>query len=260
MLNREGEVGSVRKRKYVPIFLLGLMLMTTPIQTRAMGLEDIIIESQEGTLKSADEQEINNDDYVEYIKDATNLGETSEMTREINSLTSKVASFIVQIVSYFITAFLAVRVILDLCYIAIPFSRAILSNGYQGNAQSSENMNNGMGGMGMQGGMPGGMGIPSMNMNGNQPNNMQGQGQVNNPMNKVQFISSEALNAVAAESVIGQNGKPNNAIKVYGRSAVKMLVITAILLTLAITGALTNLGFLIGELVSSSISNIGNML
>ena len=40
---------------------------------------------------------------------------------------------------------------------------------------------------------------------------------------------------------------------------VVVLVITPILLTLAITGVLTDLGFLLGELITNAVSGIGTM-
>ncbi|MBD5508849.1 MAG: hypothetical protein HDR05_12600 [Lachnospiraceae bacterium] len=237
----------------IVIFLVCLIFMDiSTIRPKAESLENIINVEQH----TEQSNEISNSDYIEYMKDATNLSEPSQAASKINDFTSKIASFIINVVAYFITAFLAVRVLMNLCYVAIPFTRSILSNGYQGNAQANGNpmgQQNGVGGAGQLGMNNGGM-YNNMNMQG------QGQGQVTPASGRMQLISSEALNAVAAEAVMNPNGKPNSAIKVYAKSTVNILVLTSLLIVLAISGALTNLGFLLGEIISRGISSIGNML
>ena len=237
--------------KIIAILLICLMfIIISPIRPKAESLENIINVEQQ-----TEQTNENNNSYIEYVKDATNLSEPSQAATKINDFTSKIASFIINVVAYFITAFLAVRVIMDLCYITIPFTRSILSNGYQGNAQANGNpmgQQNGMGGAGMN---SGGM-YNNMHMQGQG----QGQGQITPASGRIQLISNEALNAVAAETVMNPNGKPNSAIKIYAKSATALLVFTSLLIVLAISGALTNLGFLLGEIISRGISSIGNML
>jgi hypothetical protein len=80
--------------------------------------------------------------FMDEVKQATDLSEVSPGATKVNEGIKKIASFIVQILSYFVTAFLVVRVVVDLCYICIPFTRSFLANGYGGNAQA------GAGGMG----------------------------------------------------------------------------------------------------------------
>ncbi|MEE1072225.1 MAG: hypothetical protein U0L26_07535, partial [Cellulosilyticum sp.] len=219
------------------------------------------------------------------VKQATDLTEVSPGATKVNEGIKKIASFIVQILSYFVTAFLVVRVVLDLCYICIPFTRSFLANGYGGNAQA------GAGGMGMQGGMGmggmGGMGSPmggmgmggmgmgggmygrgrygmggGMGMGGMQGGMMGQQGQpgANPAMGRTQWVSSAALNAVAAENILGPDGKSVSPIKEYAKDMTVILVATPILLTLAITGVLTDLGFLIGDMLTTAIASIGNMI
>ena len=96
----------------------------------------------------------------------------------------------------------------------------------------------GMGGMGMQ----------------------QGQMGASPAMGRVQWVSSAALNAVAAEQMPGPDGKPQSALKAYAKDMMVVLIITPILLTLAITGVLTNLGFLIGDVIAKGITSISGML
>ena len=230
--------------------------------------------------------------FMNEVKQATDLTEVSPGATKVNEGIKKVASFIVQILSYFVTAFLVVRVVLDLCYICLPFTRSFLANGYGGNPQA------GAGGMGMQGGMGmggmggmgspmggmgmggmgmggygrgrygmggmgmGGMGMGGMGMGGMQGGMMGQQGQpgANPAMGRTQWVSSAALNAVAAENILGPDGKSVSPIKEYAKDATVILVGTPILLTLAITGVLTDLGFLIGDLLATAIASIGNMI
>lgn len=192
-----------------------------------------------------------------------------------------VAAFIVQVLSYFITAFLAVRVVLDLCYVTIPFTRSFLGNGYQGTPQSAGNMTPGGMGMGMNrmggygggygggynryGGMGAGMGMGTgigagmgagmgMGMQNTMSNN------ANNVIGNIQFVSNAALNAAASESAIGPDGKSQSPIKVYFKDMAVTLVVTPILVLLAATGVLTQFGLLLGNYIGAAIEKIGSMI
>ena len=232
------------------------------------------------TTQTTQQSNYTTDEYLESIKQATDLSGPSAGAERVNNGITKVASFIVQILAYFITAFLVVRVVLDLTYICIPFTRSFLANGYGGNAQAGGggmgmqqpgmgmggmgmNSGMGMGGMGMgmgMGGMRGGYGMNRMGMGGMGMGGMQGSAPGANPaMGRVQWISTAALNAVAAESVVGQDGKPVSPLGSYAKDMVVVLVITPILLTLAITGVLTDLGFLLGQLITNAVAGIGTM-
>ena len=185
-----------------------------------------------------------------------------------------IAAWIVQVLSYAITAFLAVRVVLDLTYIALPFTRGILANGYAGNAQAGAGgmpnsmvgggmgqpgMGMGMGGMGMRGGYGmnrmGGMGAMGGGMGATPGMNQQG-----NMLGRVQWVSNAALNAVASESTVGPDGKGNSPFKTYIHDMVIVLIMVPVLLVLAATGALTSLGFMLGNLLCDAIASIGDML
>ena len=116
-------------------------------------------------------------------------------------------------------------------------------------------MGAGIGGMGMHGGYGmnrmgmGGMGIQGGNAPGANP-----------AMGRVQWVSTAALNAAAAEQIVGPDGKAISPLKMYAKDMIVVLVITPVLLTLAITGVLTDLGFLIGKLIADTVSGIGGML
>lgn len=108
-------------------------------------------------------------------------------------------------------------------------------------------MVNGMGtgqSLGMQG-----------NMNQMQPMNnmMQGQQGATPAMGRTQWVSTAALNAVANE----QN---NNALRFYAKDMTVLLVATTLLLTLALTGVLADLGFFIGQFITNTIRGAVNMI
>lgn len=186
-----------------------------------------------------------------------------------------VAAFIVQVLSYFITAFLAVRVVIDLCYVAIPFTRSFLGNGYQGTPQSSGNMTPGGMGMNRMGGYGGGYGRyggmnPGMGMNtgmGMNPGMGAGMGMqntmsnnANNVIGNIQFVSNAALNAAASESAIGPDGKSQSPIKIYFKDMAVTLIVTPILMLLAATGVLTQFGLLLGNYIGAAIEKVGSLI
>jgi hypothetical protein len=191
-----------------------------------------------------------NQQYINDLADATKLDEPSEGASKVNAGIKKVASLIVQILSYAITAFLVVRIMLDLAYVALPFARGLLGGGAAGaGAGMQGGMNNGMsGGMGgMSGGMYGGMNR-GMGMGG--MNGMQGgmAGQQGGP--SIQLVSKAAIMAVETP----------NPYKAYAKEMMIVLILTPVFLVLAISGALSDLGFMLGGAITSIISNIGGMI
>lgn len=288
-------------KKVLLTVLTSVMLLTLPVTTvHASSLDDVVNsttqESNEATVGQNNEPSSNTstsssqssssytsaDEYIENTKNAADLTTVDTAGADkVNDGIRTVAAFIVRILSYFLTAFLVVRVILDLVYIALPFTRSILSNGYAGNPAAGGSgmgmqqpgmggmgMGAGMGGMGMGGmggmggyGMRGGYGMNRMGMGGMGGMGMQqGQMGASPAMGRVQWISSAALNAVAAEQMPGPDGKPQSALKAYAKDMMVVLIITPVLLTLAITGVLTNLGFLIGDVIAKGITSIGGMI
>ena len=288
-------------KKVLLTVLTSVMLLTLPVTTvHASSLDDVVNsttqESNEATVGQNNEPSSNTstsssqssssytsaDEYIENTKNAADLTTVDTAGADkVNDGIRTVAAFIVRILSYFLTAFLVVRVILDLVYIALPFTRSILSNGYAGNPAAGGSgmgmqqpgmggmgMGAGMGGMGMGGmggmggyGMRGGYGMNRMGMGGMGGMGMQqGQMGASPAMGRVQWVSSAALNAVAAEQMPGPDGKPQSALKAYAKNMMVVLIITPVLLTLAITGVLTNLGFLIGDVIAKGITSIGGMI
>ena len=279
-------------KRIVVIITVCMLALGTPVTAFASSLDEVV--SSSGTTKqqttenkqtqsnqqtqstqqsqSNQKPDYSTEQYLEDMNKANDLSAPSPGATKVNQGITKVASFIVQILSYFITAFLVVRVLVDLCYICVPFTRSFLANGYGGNPQTGGGMgtqqsgmgmgmNSGMGGMGMGigMGMHGGYGMNRMGMGGMgiQGGNAPG---ANPAMGRVQWVSTAALNAAAAEQIVGPDGKAISPLKMYAKDMIVVLVITPVLLTLAITGVLTDLGFLIGKLIADTVSGIGGML
>lgn len=160
------------------------------------------------------------------MKDATSLTEErSDIVDKVNGATNRAVSIVVQILAYAIVAGLTLRVVIDLAYIAIPFMRKALSSEAGQGQQMQGNMNMQQANMSMQ----------------------------NNNTTKIQWISNAARMAVASE----QNGM--NPYKVYVKDMVIILVVTPLLLILTMTGALTNLGFLLGDVLVKAIGSLNNL-
>ena len=204
----------------------------------------------------------NSDDFMTSLREASRLDTNTDGAEQVNGWIKTIAAYIVRILSYFLVAFLIVRIVLDMVYIAIPFTRHFFSNGYQAQPQPPQSpmgaMQSGMGANPM-GGMQrqGGMGGSPMGMN---PMAAQSQAGASPALGRTQWISTAALQAVANENQPGPDGRPQSAYKLYAKDMVVVLVVTPILLTLAITGVLNNLGFLIGGAIEKMILSVGNMI
>lgn len=279
------------------LMIVLMMCCSVAFAAPAQSLDDVV---NQPTQNNTQQQEVENDTTNQgetslgdsstqkeakgFIND---LGSASDMTGENETVAKaaaplkRIVSIIVQLISYVITFGLTLRVVLDLAFIAVPFLRTILANGHQGNPQTGANtmgnpMGGGMGGFGGGMGMSpmGGMGMGGMGRFGGGMGGFGGgmgmspMGGTTNPgandmgsqLNRIQWVSSAALNAVAAETTVGPDGKPVNPYKIYAKDMIVVMVLTPIMLVLAVTGTLTELGFLLGELISRLIGNLGGMM
>ena len=230
----------------------------------------------------------NNQQYINELRGATDMVKPDAGANKVTEVIGKAASFVIQIVAYFTTVMMTVRVVLDICYITVPFTRSILANGYAGvpDMEGAAGGPNGMGmnGMGMNGmGMNGmGMGMGGMSgmgmgmggyggrygggyggmrgMGAQAANGMMNPGASNPVRGRVQWVSTQALNAVASEATMDANGGRKNAFKVYAKDMIVLLVATPIMLTLSITGVLANLGFLIGDMLARGIASVSQSI
>ena len=155
--------------------------------------------------------------------------QAAQIVNGVNSMIYKTQSFIVQIIAYALTVMLTLRTLFDLMYIAIPFSRSPIDriSGIQGGSM------NGMGTMGGQsfGGQSGQFNQPPAATSG---------------ATKVQLISDEARAAIQSPHVF----------RTYAKSMTVTLIATTVMLVLALTGALTDLGFLIGKALTVALGKV----
>ena len=207
-----------------------IMILVYPMGIRAETLDEVINQNQQAETSSINGSTsisgyVSSDDYINWWKGATSLTEErSDIVDKVNSATNRAVSIVVQILAYAIVAGLTLRVLIDLAYIAIPFMRKALSS-EAGQAQQMQGNNMQQANMSMQ----------------------------NNNMTKIQWISNAARIAVASE----QNGM--NPYKVYVKDMIIVLVVTPLLLILTMTGALTKLGLLIGDVIIKAIGSFGSL-
>ena len=242
------------------------------------------VENSTGTNNNTDENKVDtynkNKGFIDGLNKAADVSADVEGVENVTAGAKTAVAFVVQIIAYLITILLALRVVLDLMYIALPFTRTFLGNGYMGNAQAGAGgMPNsmsmgGMGGMGMggmggiggryggrYGGMGGMSGMGGMGMAGGMNAGMgMGAGQQPNVIGRIQWVSNAALNAVAGENIVGPDGKAVSPFKLYIKDMIVVLILVPILITLAVTGALTSLGFVIAQVVVDGIAKIGSMI
>ena len=207
-----------------------IMILVYPMGIRAETLDEVINQNKQTETSSINGSTsisgyVSSDDYINSLKGATSLTEErSDIVDKVNNATNRAVSIVVQILAYAIVAGLTLRVLIDLAYIAIPFMRKALSS-EAGQAQQMQGNNMQQANMGMQ----------------------------NNNTTKIQWISNAAMMAVASE----QNGM--NPYKVYVKDMIILLVVTPLLLILTMTGALTNLGFLLGDVIIKAIGSFGSL-
>ena len=174
--------------------------------------------------------------YINGIAGNLDLGEeVSDTTLAVSSHMKYYVSIIVQILGYILVFGLSVRVLIDLIYISLPFARKFMLD-----SNSTSNTNGSVGTTPtISGSFNGTSTLPSI---GN-----------SSPMKSSAsswLVSNEALNAVE----VSKEGK--SPFKVYRKSMVTYCVTAVVLLVLAITGALSKLGFFIGYIIVNIINGV----
>ena len=255
----------------VLIICLSMSLTVVFADETGQSLDDIINQAESSqnvdeTEKSDKETQEDNQSSSEasggsgnVIKDVTENLDMSATVDGVEPVVSGLKSgvaWFMQIVFWGITLGLGVRTMIDLAYITLPFFRKILSNGHVGVAQSGGNP--GMGGQSM-----GGFGGANNSMynrgafgGGAFGGGAFGGGAQQNQGMPLQIVSDAALNAVASEKTPGPDGKPTKAFNIYAKDMIVTLIIVPVLLVMALTGTLSNLGFLIADVLVDCISNI----
>lgn len=127
---------------------------------------------------------------------------------------------------------LTLRTLFDLTYIAIPFSRSPID---RISGTTGGNMGQNMGNMGGQtfGGQSGEFNQPSASP-------------ATSGATRVQLISDEARAAIQSPHVF----------RTYAKSMTVTLIATTVMLVLALTGALTDLGFLTGKVLTAALGKV----
>lgn len=158
--------------------------------------------------------------------------QAAQIVNGVNSMIYKTQSFIVQIIAYALTIMLTLRTLFDLTYIAIPFSRSLID---RISGQPGGNMGQNMGNMGGQsfGGQSGQFNQPPASP-------------ATTGATRVQLISDEARAAIQSPRVF----------RTYAKSMAVTLIATTVMLVLALTGALTDLGFIIGKALTAALGKV----
>lgn len=236
-------------------------MMTSVVPVQAASLDDIVAENteqqsevqiinethtetvneiQEQTDIDNTEEYITADQFINSMKDVTDVTTVeSEAVHKINGAISKTVGVVIQILSYMAIALLSVRVVLDILFIAIPFSRSLFVSTDAGQGGPSA----GMGGNPFDGGMG------SMNSMNQQAPASQSQSK-----GSIQWISGAAMNAVDMNETVA------GSFKYYIKDMVVVLTLTPVLIILAVTGVLTNLGFLLGDVAVNFVAWLGTLL
>lgn len=282
------------------IVLALLLLNTTSVAyaERALSLDEIVAQEKAAMTEqyNTDGQNINGNEAV-----TSSTGREKEIRNSANQMMSKlgdaaimdindpkaeragaalknIVGSLISLLGYVITLGLVLRVMLDLTYIGLPFSRKLLGNGFVGNASAGDaSATGGIGGMGGRfGGYGGGMGgygglggyggFGGMGRFGGGyggPLNSAGAGMNQDQMGamagRLQLVSNAALNAAISETSVDADGRNMSPFKIYFKDMVLVLVITPILLVLAVSGALYHVGLMAGSGIANIVSGIGSM-
>ena len=216
-------------------------------------------------------------DVYNNIADASRVDLDNPKAASATAGLKNIVGVIISFLSYAIVIGMTLRVILDLLYVCIPFTRRFLCADPQANVQGMNGMG-AMGSMGTMGAMGGGFGggygsrfgggygaggyggMGSMGMGA--PGAMgaqaqQAQGGVG--IGGIQWISKAAQNAVAMEGAPDPaTGAPSKPLKMYAKDMILLLIAVPILIVLATSGTLVDLGFGIASAITKLIGQISN--
>ena len=169
---------------------------------------------------------------------------TSHLSTTVTSIIKKAASTITTLLCVFITAFLSVRVLLDLMFIALPFTESIATKfGLGGSDSSTYNLSSSL---------PGGNSMslpPNPNMNS----------RLQTPQSPSSSTSSSRKFTLVSEEVLRARQSPH-PYKTYCHDAIIILTVTPMLLVLTVSGVFNHLGLLFGDVIVSLLNNLGGIL
>lgn len=170
---------------------------------------------------------------------------TSRLSTTVTSLIKRAASTITTLLCVFITAFLTVRVLLDLMFIALPFTESIATK-FGFGAENPTNPQGVPSTSGLNSSLPGGnrMSLPPQYPSLNSS--------TSTPSSKRQFT-------LVSEEVLRARQSPH-PIKTYCHDAIIILTVTPMLLVLTVSGVFNHLGLLFGDVIISLLNNLGGIL
>ena len=165
---------------------------------------------------------------------------TSHLSTTVTSLIKRAASTLTTILCVFITAFLTVRVLLDLLFLALPFTESIATHFGLGGEETPYNPSN-PSTIGLNNSLPGGnrMSLPPS------PQSPQ-----SSSSRRFTLISDEVLRA-------RQSPHP---YKTYCHDAIIILTVTPMFLVLTVSGVFNHLGLLFGDVIVNLLNSLGGLL
>ena len=222
------------------------------IEVQAASLDDITgggetsSDSASSSNKSSSSKKASSSSFINDLNDAADMSQSTESAKKAKDTMKPFFTSATQILAYFVILALALRIVADICYLEVPLTRGLLGGGAQGTAGGGQS-SGGFGGSGFGNSGFGGGGFGDSSMGGGA---QQGSGSGR------QFVSDAALNAVAAGKQPGPDGKPQSALKAYVKSMVVVLVLVPILLVLNMTGVLGEVGFYLGDIITSALRSL----
>ena len=250
------------RRNKLMLLMFLVMALIKPIYVDAGSLDSLIEENEvvaeqetEEQTQPLQEQEdtgdtVSSDEFVEGLKEASDLSTPDTRANAVNSALRSVASLTVQVLALAVTVFIVVRIMLDLLYIAIPMTRNALSRGASVQGGTTPSL-----GSGFSGGVPGVKGGMPSRYSGGMTGSMGQQQNAGSPI-----VSNSAMMAVASETTPGPDGKTKGSYSTYLKAISKELVIVPVIIVLVATGTLQSLGYLLADVVVKLIGSIGNMI
>ena len=209
---------------------------------------------------------------IQGLHEAADLSPEVEGTQKIIAPLRYGVAFVVQVLSFIIITGMALSVVLDLTYLAVTPLRSVLSNGQTGSTlpAGQQAQPGGFQSAGFQpAGFPSTFNFKQGPVNGFGPPQTQGglPGAMNpgqpgpSPGGRIQLVSKAALDAAANEGTIDPNtSKTRGLISLYMKGMGLKLILIPVLLILVVTGSLTNLGFVVADVLVAMIRLLGEML
>lgn len=232
------------------------------IEVQAASLDDITgggetsSDSASSSKSSSSSKKASSSSFINDLNDAADMSQSTESAKKAKDTMKPFFTSATQILAYFVILALALRIVADICYLEVPITRGLLGGGAQGTAGGGQSSGGfGGSGFGNSGFGGGGFGDSGFGGGGFGGSSMGGGAQQGSGSGR-QLVSDAALNAVAAGKQPGPDGKPQSALKAYMKSMVVVLVLVPILLVLNMTGVLGEVGFYLGDIITSALRSL----